>query len=126
MKKIILLSALLTILSFSSCKKNETGGKSSVKGKVAHHEKAIAYAMVYIKFDSKESAGTDVTKYDSKVQADINGNYEFPSLYKGNYYLYAAGQDLAIAAPYEVFGGVPVKLGRKESISIDIPVTEGD
>jgi len=126
MKNLFLVSALLTILSFSSCKKNELGGKSSIKGKVSHHEKAIAYATVYIKFDSKESAGTDVSKYDTKVQADANGNYEFPSLYKGNYYLYAVGEDLAVPPPYIVFGGVPVKLTKKESISIDIPVTEGD
>lgn len=116
----------ITIFSFFSCKKNELGGKSSIKGKVVHHSKAIANAIVYIKFDSKESAGTDVSKYDTKVNADINGNYEIPSLYKGDYYIYAVGEDFAIAPPYIVNGGIPVTLRTKESISIDIPVTEGD
>jgi len=114
------------ILIAISCKKNELGGKSSIKGKIVHHSKAIANATVYIKFDSKESAGTDVSKYDTKVQADANGNYEIPSLYKGDYYLYAVGEDFATPPPYVVNGGIPVNLRSKESIGIDIPVTEGD
>lgn len=116
----------MVLLAFTSCKKNELGGNSSVKGKVIHHSKAIANATIYIKFDSKESAGSDVSKYDTKVTADGNGNYEIPSLYKGDYYLYAVGEDFATPPPYIVNGGVPVKLRTKESIGIDIPVTEGD
>lgn len=124
MKNSILFIVL--ILSISACKKNQLGGNSSIKGKVVHHSKAIANATVYIKFDSKESAGTDVSKYDTKVQADINGNYEIPSLYKGDYYLYAVGEDFATPPPYIVNGGIPVNLRTKESVGIDIPVTEGD
>lgn len=124
MKNIILISILS--LAIISCKKNELGGKSSIKGKVVHHSKAIPNAIVYIKFDSKESAGTDVSKYDTKVTADANGNYEIPSLYKGDYYLYAVGEDFATPPPYIVNGGVPVNLRTKESIGIDVPVTEGD
>lgn len=124
MKKLFVLSIL--IISFVSCKKNELGGKSSIKGKVVHHNKAIANAVVYIKFNSKESAGSDVSKYDTKVTADINGNYEIPSLYKGDYYLYAVGEDFAVPAPYIVVGGIPVALRSKEFISIELPVTEGD
>lgn len=124
MKNSILFIVL--ILSISACKKNQLGGNSSIKGKVVHHSKAIANATVYIKFDSKESAGADVSKYDTKVQADINGNYEIPSLYKGDYYLYAVGEDFATPPPYIVNGGIPVNLRTKESVEIDIPVTEGD
>lgn len=125
MKKIIFLIISISIL-IGACKKNQLGGKSSIKGRIAHHSKAIANAIVYIKFNSKESAGTDVSKYDTKVQADANGNYEIPALYKGDYYLYAVGEDYAIPAPYIVNGGIPVKLRHKEQIGIDIPVTEGD
>lgn len=107
-----------------SCKKNELGGKSSIKGKVAHHSKPIANAMVYIKFNSKESPGSDISKYDSKVQANINGNFEIPSLYKGDYYLFAIGEDFETPPPYIVNGGIPVTLRSKESKGIDIPVTE--
>jgi hypothetical protein len=125
MKKLLFLLICISMIVIA-CKKNELGGKSSIKGKVVHHSKAIANAIVYIKFDSKESAGTDVTKYDTKVTADVNGNYEIPSLYKGDYYLYAVGEDFAIPPPYTVNGGIPVVMRTKESISIDVPVTEGD
>lgn len=125
MKNLILLLSILSTFLIS-CKKNQLGGKASIKGKVVHHSKAIANAIVYVKFDSKESAGTDVSKYDTKVNADVNGNYEIPSLYKGDYYLYAVGEDFAIAPPYTVNGGIPVTLRTKESVSIDVPVTEGD
>jgi hypothetical protein len=113
MKKLFFISLLF--FAFIACKKNQLGGKSSVKG-----------TTVYIKFDSKESAGSDVSKYDSKVKADINGNYEIPALYKGDYYLYAVGEDFAVPPPYTVFGGVPLTLRNNENISINIPVTEGD
>ncbi len=126
MKKIFFSILILLVFLVGACKKNELGGKSSIKGKVVHHSKAIPNAIVYIKFDSKESAGSDVSKYDTKVTADINGNYEIPSLYKGDYYMYAVGEDFAIPPPYIVNGGIPVSLRTKESIGIDVPVTEGD
>ena len=47
--KIVLSIAL--IFSFQSCKKNQLGGKSSLKGVVNHHGKAIANAIIYIKFN---------------------------------------------------------------------------
>ena len=115
---------LFAVLVITACKKNQLGGNSAIKGQVMHHEKAIANAMVYIKFNSKESAGTNVSVYDASVQADAQGNYEFPSLYKGDYYLYAVGQDLAVPAPYIVSGGVPAKLGYKKKLTINIPVVE--
>lgn len=123
MKKLI-IALLSIVVLISACKKNQLGGNSSIKGKVMHHEKAIANAMVYIKFNSKESAGTDVTKYDASVQADASGNYAFSSIYKGNYYLYAVGQDSAVPAPYIVSGGVPAKLGYNKDLIIDVPVVE--
>jgi len=123
MKKNTLIFLALVIVLIG-CKKNQLGGNSSIKGQVAHHEKAIANALVYIKFNSKESAGTDISKYDASVQADAQGNYEFPSLYKGDYYLYAVGQDLAVPAPYIVSGGVPAKLGYKKKLIMNVPVVE--
>ncbi len=117
---------LLIILLFASCKKNELGGKSTIKGKVAHHGKAIANATVYIKFGTQDSPGADVSKYDSKTDADISGNYEFPEVYKGEYYLYAVGKDFAIPSPYDVVGGLPTRLRYNETVVLDIPVSEGD
>ncbi len=124
MKKIIYFLLLTTL--FVACKKNELGGKSTIKGKIAHHSKAIANATVYIKFGTQDSPGTDVSKYDAKVSADISGNYEFPEIYKGEYYLYAVGEDFAIPPPYQVVGGLPTKVRNNETVVLDIPVTEGD
>ena len=111
---------------FAACKKNELGGKSTIRGTVMHHTKAIANATVYIKFDATDFPGADVSKYDAKVSADISGGYEIPAIYKGNYYLYAVGEDFDIPPPYQVVGGIPVKVRRNETITINVPVTEGD
>lgn len=124
-KKIVFgIGALLLLAGFVSCKKNQLGGKGSIKGKVAHHGKAIANATVYIKFDTQDSPGDDVSSYDAHVDADAEGNYEFPNIYKGSYYLYGVGEDYSIPPPYTVVGGVPVKVRTKEKVSIDVPVTE--
>ncbi|MDP2387494.1 MAG: hypothetical protein Q8M29_14045 [Bacteroidota bacterium] len=117
---------LLLAMVFTACKKNELGGKSTIRGKIAHHSKAIANATVYIKFGTQDSPGTDVSKYDAKVTADISGNYEFPGVYKGEYYLYAVGEDFAVPPPYQVVGGIPTRVRYNETVVLDIPVTEGD
>jgi hypothetical protein len=123
-KHIITIIACITL--FAACKKNELGGKSTIKGTVAHHDKLIANATVYIKFNTQDSPGSDLSKYDAHVKADASGNYEFTSVYKGEYYLYAVGEDFAVPPPYQVFGGIPVKTKRNETLTINVPVTEGD
>lgn len=123
MRKILLVS-LIALVAFG-CKKNQLGGKSTVSGTVKHHAKAIANAVVYIKFNAKEFPGNDVSAYDDKVTADTAGNYSI-KCYKGDYYLYAVGYDYAIAPPYTVVGGSPVHIRTKESVTIDLAVTEGD
>jgi len=126
MKKILLLLfPLLMLVLGSACKKNELGGKSTIKGVVMHHTKIIPGARVYIKFDATDFPGDDVSKYDSYVDADQDGNYSF-KVYKGEYYLYGVGKDYAIAAPYDVVGGVAVKVRTKETITKTVAVTEGD
>lgn len=122
MKKLILLSTLLIVI-LSSCKKNELGGTSTIKGAVMHHEKIITKASVFIKFNAKEFPGADTTKYDEKVRVDANGNYSF-KCYKGDYYLYGFGYDYGIAPPYEVNGGAPVHIRKNESVEINLAVTE--
>lgn len=122
MKKIFFFSTLF-ILAVSSCKKNELGGTSSINGTVMHHSKVIAKASVFIKFNAKEFPGADTTKYDEKVRVDANGNYNF-KCYKGDYYLYGFGYDYGIAPPYEVVGGVPVRIRKNEHLQIDLAVTE--
>lgn len=116
------LFASLIILS-GSCKKNQTGGKATLKGTVKHHEKAIADAYVYIKYNTSDFPGDDPKLYDNYVQADANGNYSI-TFYKGTYYIYAKGYDLEVPAPYEVKGGLSVTLTKKDNLVRDIAVTE--
>ena len=96
-----------------------------MNGKVVHHSKAIAGARVFIKFDAKEFPGKDTTLYDEKVLTDANGNFSF-FCYKGEYYLYGYGHDLAIDPPFIVVGGVPLNIRSKETVDLQIAVTEGD
>lgn len=124
MKKIVVLLSVLFLLGVWSCKKNQFGGKSGVSGNVMHHSKPIPNATIYIKFNAKEFPGTDLSVYDSKISANPNGYFEIFNFYKGDYYLYAVGEDPAISAPYIVKGGVGISLKSRERKDIDIAVTE--
>lgn len=119
-KNTILISLLLLV--FVSCKKEGTGGKSSISGIVEHHGAAIPNSVVYIKYGATDFPGTAVSAYDAQVTADASGNYKFDGLRKGDYYLYGVGYDNAVVAP--VTGGVGVRLRTNEDKSIDVPVTE--
>ncbi len=124
MKTILKLSfVVLLLLSFTQCKKNQTGGKASISGTVKHHEKIIAGAYVYVKFNTTEFPGDDYTLYDTYVQADVNGNFRIP-FYKGSYYVYAKGYDEDIASPFIVKGGTSFSIRNKENLTIDLAVTE--
>ncbi len=124
MKTFIKLSLIIALaVNFSGCKKNQLGGKASVKGVVSHHGKAIADAYVYIKFKATEFPGDDYKKYDTYVKTDANGNYSI-ALYKGSYYLYASGYDLAIPYPFIVKGGLSFSIRNKENLTKDIAVSE--
>jgi hypothetical protein len=122
MKKIFLIT-LLPVLFLYSCKKNQLGGKSTVTGVVAHHNKKIPNAVVYIKFNATEFPGADVNSYDTHIQSDVNGSFSF-MCYKGDYYLYAIGNDFDIKAPYIVKGGVPVSIRNNEKVDVIVAVTE--
>jgi hypothetical protein len=119
--KIVLSFAFL--ISLQSCKKNQLGGKSSLKGVVNHHGKPIPNAIVYIKFNATEFPGDDYTNYDTSVQADAEGNYSI-SFFKGNYYIYSKGNDLDIVYPHLVKGGFSVSLRNNEKLVKNIAVTE--
>ncbi len=121
-KQILFILSFLILLITTACKKEGTGGKSSVKGYVKHHSVLIPNARVYIKYGAKDFPGSDVSAYDSNVPADANGYYEIKDLQKGDYYLYGVGYDPNISE--NVFGGLPIKLRSKESITSDIAVVE--
>ena len=124
MKTLIKLFLITILISTGySCKKNQVGGKGSLKGMIMHHNKPIADAYVYIKYNSTEFPGEEYTLYDTYVQADAGGNYKIP-LYKGTYYVFATGRDEDIPSPYTVKGGFSFSLKNKENISKDIQVSE--
>lgn len=113
----------LLLLFISSCKKNQTGGKATLEGVVAHHGVPIPDAYVYVKFKSAEFPGEDYTDYDTYVKADSEGRYKI-NFYKGTYYIFAMGYDYSIPAPYIVKGGLSVSLRNREHLTKDIAVTE--
>ena len=57
MKNFKYIILVVFALSFFGCKKNQLGGKSNIKGKVMHHDLAIPYAMIYIKYNATEFPG---------------------------------------------------------------------
>lgn len=125
MKNFKYILLMVTALAFFGCKKNQLGGKSNIKGRVEHHDKAIPHARVYIKFNAKDFPGADITKYDTYIDADHNGNFLISNIYRGDYYFYAIGVDDAIAAPGTVKGGIYLKVKMlKEITGFVVPVTE--
>ena len=116
---IICLAAIFTF-TFSSCKKEGTGGKSKVSGNVKHHQELIPNAIVYIKYGATEFPGADVSQYDDQITSDTNAHFEFDGLQKGDYYLYGVGVDGGDI----VVGGIGIKLRRNEDLDSDVPVTE--
>lgn len=112
--------ALVTVSS--GCRKEGLGGNGSISGTVYHHSVIIPDCDVYIKFNATEFPGESPALYDSSVKADKNGEYVFPKVYKGDYYLYGVGYDKNIMQI--VRGGVHVKAKRNGSVTQDVPVTE--
>lgn len=121
MKKLSLL-IIVSVFAFTACKKEGTGGKSSVSGAVKHHSLVIPNAVVYIKYGATEFPGNDVSLYDASTTASSSAQYEFKELQKGDYYLYSVGYDSAISMP--VTGGLGVFLKNREDKKVDVPVVE--
>ena len=123
MRKVFSLT--LIVFFIVACKKNQLGGDAVIEGKVFHHSKVITNCSVFLKFNASDLPGTDTTLYDAKVRVDKEGYFKFTP-YKGKYYIYAQGKDPGIAPPYIVVGGQSTKLRAKETVSLNIYVTEGD
>ncbi len=107
----------------SSCKKNQLGGSSYIKGKVSHHSKAIANAIIFIKFNTKEFPGKEIELYDHSLSSDINGEFSI-ACYKGYYYLYAVGTDDQFFRQISVNGGAPVNIRSNEIVEMNLAVSE--
>jgi hypothetical protein len=125
MKSTILkLSFILLLIGITvSCKKNQVGGKATLKGVVEHHGVPIPNAVVYIKYNTTEFPGEDGTTYNTSVTADNQGNYTI-DFYKGTYYVYAVGLDMDIPYPYKVSGGTSISIRNRENMTKNLAVTE--
>jgi hypothetical protein len=123
MKCFKIISFFVLLVSFYSCKKNQIGGKATIKGVVMHHSKPIANAIIYIKYNATEFPGSNVSLYDSYINADNSGSFSV-SIFKGSYYLYAIGNDLDIALPNDVKGGLSFSIRNNEHLVKNIAVTE--
>jgi hypothetical protein len=119
--KILFFFALL--ITLSSCKKNQLGGSSVIKGKVSHHSKAISNAIIYIKFNAKEFPGNEIELYDHSLSSDVNGEFSI-ACYKGDYYLFAKGIDDQLSQQKNVSGGVPVNIRNNEIVEMNLAVSE--
>ncbi len=118
--------AFMVTAGIYSCKKSETGGKAEVHAKILHHSTPVNAATLYVKFDTQELPSDITTNYDLKLEGEATDNHvHVEDLRYGEYYLYAVGYDSTISQT--VKGGIPVKIKwseRKETIEIDVPVTE--
>ncbi|MEO6901620.1 MAG: hypothetical protein ABI315_00525 [Bacteroidia bacterium] len=127
LKKILFVFLLaITSMLLNSCHKEGLGGNASISGLVKHHDALIPNATVYIKYGVTEFPGTDVSVYDASVVADTKANYEFVSLYKGDYFIYGVGIDVngGVSNSFPVTGGISIKIKHNKAYSIDVPVTE--
>jgi hypothetical protein len=127
MKKIIWISIFIVSSSLIlSCKKAGLGGEATLVAYPKHHEVPIYGATVYVKFNTKDSPGSDLGSYDAVFQGEANEDHvHLEELKQGNYYIYAVGYDSAISQA--VYGGKSVTIkrkDRKDEQNIDISVTE--
>lgn len=100
MKKIIPLICLISLIPFSSCKKEAgEGGNSSINGKIwtRKHDAGFTSVLnqypgadedVYIIYGEQSGAS-------DRVKTDYEGKFEFKYLRKGSYKIYIYSEDSA-------------------------------
>ena len=123
MNRFLLLVCALAWLGIS-CNKEGIGGKSVITGMVLDNTTTIPNAMVYIKYGASTWPGFDVELYDDQTtSSSSSAAYTFTNLYKGDYYIWATGENTTISE--SVSGGVAIILKtKKETLEINIPVTK--
>jgi hypothetical protein len=132
MKNLLILLSISLILA--SCKpKNDckagSGGNLVIKASTVHHTRLVPGCTVYVKYNANEFPGTDFSVYEVTVKAKNDESFvTIPGLKCGNYDLYAQGIDSLLSpVNWIVKGGIPFSTSQdKDTISISIPITEGD
>jgi len=135
MKQILKTTALLlgaTALLFSACERPATevevggkGGNATLKVTPQHHGDNIDSCTIHIKYNVLDKPSSH--NYEEEVKCVMEGGKPvatFTNLKKGNYYIYGEGWDPDI--DQAVVGGIPYTITEEKTISINVPVTEGD
>ncbi len=127
---------VLLCVSLIGCKTDKfaKGGKAQIygyielngmiKGTYVSNVRISNSTNVYMKYGATSYAGSDVTQYDTLVSTDANGNYDFGTMYEGNYYLLAVGTYIdSQNQSVQVTGGREVKVtSRKQKCNFNISV----
>ena len=127
MKRVRFSALIVSILAFTACKKNGTGGDNSIAAFPKHHGTSIPNATVYIKYGATDLPGVNASDFDDSKIAVKEGSSavhaHFEGLLKGDYFIYAVGFDSSINEA--VSGGIAVKVTSKAGEKdVDIAVTE--
>lgn len=126
LKSVLLIAVIFSSVNFYSCTKAGTGGKVELVVTPKHHSAGVPNAMVYIKYNTQDFPGEDVSKYDDSGRVVLvsgsSPNFHFKNIRKGNYYIYSVGYDSTIFEM--VMGGVPEKVTVKSGeVDVDVAVT---
>jgi hypothetical protein len=124
----ILLAVALTSFSCSKRKdKAGKGGNATLRVTPQHHGQDVADCTVYLKYDSSVPPSDSTQGYDESVVCVMENGKPvavFTSLRNGKYYIFGYGYDPAVAQ--NVKGGIPYEITQQNTVSVNVPVTEGD
>ena len=109
--------ALITAITFNSCKKEGIGGYGEIRGYAISNGKMVKPFIFYISYGATSSPGGDLSKYDSSSLSDDNGKFNFKGLKKGDYYIYAKGTENGSS----MAGGAHIFLNQNEILA-EIPI----
>lgn len=125
----IVLGIVILALFFStqSCKKKCVGGNGGSTTIVAfpkHHGADTKPLWAFVKFDTKDSPGTNPANYDLQIAGDTTENHiEIENVNCGDYYIYMMAIDPAISDT--VVGGVPFSTEQTSGeVNATVAVTE--
>lgn len=105
----------MTLLAFSSCRKEEgLGGKSHIMVNVIQGEEAIPGAIVYIGFgDTLEKESLDL--YDYYDTTDYSGQIDVKHLTRSDYFFYTEYPGMVDTMPVTFKGSNTLKVTNKHS-----------
>lgn len=127
MKNSLLLTFIVLIVAFTSCKKEEgIGGSSTIKGKVhvtEYNNSGVATGRTFYgsDFDVYIIYGEGSNMYDEFVRTSFDGSFEFRYLRPGSYRVFVYSKNVSVSAT-EPFTEVmeTVEITNKKQI-IELP-----